>query len=88
MPLAEVIVGVGSAAAAASRTELGVGRAWGKGRGGAEHVEHRPDGGVGRGLGRRAPGVRDSWARGAGFVLSGRFCSRKYGGRVIPSAAA
>lgn len=60
----------------------------GKGRGGAEHVEHRPDGGVGRGLGRRAPGVRDSWARGPGFVLSGRFCSRKYGGRVIPSAAA
>lgn len=60
----------------------------GKGRGGAEHVEHGPDGGVGKGLDRRAPGVRDSWVRGAGFVLSGRFCSRKYGGRVIPSAAA
>lgn len=64
-----MIVGVGPGPAAAPATEFGRDRAWGegprKGRGGAEHVERRPDRGVGGGLGRRAPAGWDWCARGA-----------------------
>lgn len=62
--------GGGPEAATATRTELGVGRGrGGKGRGGAEHVDRRPDRGVGGKLGWPALDVRNSWARGARFVL-------------------
>lgn len=90
-----VAVGIGPGTAAAPRSELGVGWAVGgegpkKGRGAAEHVERRPDRGVGGGLGRRAAGAPAAWAWAwaAGLVLSGRLCGRKRwnvgGPRVSP----
>lgn len=79
-------VGVGPGAAAVSGKELGWDWAVG-GRGGEDPSTWN----AGLilawfwGLGRRAPGLWDLWARAARFVLSDRFCSRKHGVRGTPS---